>query len=41
MRLSLHNVHPGSRHAADGPVPVVSDPHVQIPRVEVLEILVQ
>lgn len=38
---SLHQVHFGPRHAADGPVPVVPDPHVQISGVEVLEILVE
>lgn len=41
MRLPLHDVHPGSRHAADRPVPVVSNPHVEVPRVEVFKILIQ
>lgn len=40
-RLSLHQVHFGPGYAADGPVPVVPDPHVQISGVEVLEILVE
>lgn len=38
---SLHQVEGGSRQTADGPVPVVPHPHVQVPRVEVLKILVQ
>lgn len=38
---SLHQVHFGPGHAADGPVPVVPDAHVQISGVEVLEILVE
>lgn len=41
MGHSLHQVHFGPGHAADGPVPVVPDPHVQISVVEVLEILVE
>lgn len=41
MGDSLHQVHSGPGHAADGPVPVVPDPHVQISGVEVLEILVE
>ena len=41
MGHSLHQVHFGPGHAADGPVPVVPDPHVQISGVEVLEILVE
>lgn len=41
MRLSLHDVHPGPRHTADGPIPVVSNPHVEVPCIEVFEILIQ
>lgn len=37
----LHQVHLGARHAADGPVPVVSDAHVQVAGVEVLKVLVE
>lgn len=38
---SLHQVHLGPGDAADGPVPVVSDPHVQVPGVKVLKILIE
>ena len=37
----LQQVHLGAGDAADGPVPVIPDPHVQVPRVEVLKVLVQ
>ena len=36
----LHQVKGGPRQTAYGPVPVVSDPHVQVPRVEVLKVLI-
>lgn len=38
---SAHQVHFGSRDAAYGPVPVVSDPHVKVSGVKVLKILVK
>lgn len=38
---SLHQVHLGAGDAADGPVPVVPDPHVQVAGVEVLKVLVE
>lgn len=38
---SLHQVHLGAGDAADGPVPVVSNPHVQVAGVEVLKVLVE
>lgn len=37
----LHQVHLGAGDAADGPVPVVSNPHVQVAGVEVLKVLVE
>lgn len=40
-RGSFHQVHFGSRDAAYGPVPVVTDPHVKVSGVKVLEILVE
>lgn len=41
MGHSLHHVHFGAGNAADGPVPVVPDAHVQVSGVEVLKILVE
>lgn len=41
MGHSQHQVHFGPGYAADGPVPVVPDPHVQVSGVEVLKILVE
>lgn len=38
---SFHQVHFGPGDAAYGPVPVVSDPHVEVSRVKVLKILVE
>ena len=40
VRHPLHQVEGGPRQTAYGPVPVVSDPHVQVPRVEVLKVLI-
>lgn len=37
----LQQVHSGPGNAAEGPVPIVSYPHVQISGVEVLKILVE
>lgn len=41
VRNSLHQVHFSARDAADGSVPVVSDPHVQVSGVEVLKVLIE
>lgn len=38
---SFHHVHPRPRNAADGTVPVVPDPHVQVPGVKVLKVLIE
>ena len=38
---SLDQVHLGTRDTADRSVPVVSDPHVQVPRVKVLKVLIE
>lgn len=38
---SFHHVHPSTGNAADGSVPVVSDPHVQVPGVKVLKVLIE
>lgn len=38
---SLHEVKHRTGHAADGPVPVVSYPHVQVTSVKILKILVK
>lgn len=37
----LPEVHFGSWSAAEGPVPVVPDPYVDVPGVEVLKVLVE
>lgn len=37
----VHQVHLGSWNAADGPVPVVPYPHVEVPGVKVLKVLVE
>lgn len=41
MGNSFHHVHPRPRNAADGTVPVVPDPHVQVPGVKVLKVLIE
>lgn len=41
MGNSLHQVHLGTGDAADGSVPVVSNPHVQVPGVKVFKVLVE
>lgn len=41
MGCSFHQVHFGPWDAAYGPVPVVSDPHVEVSGVKVLKILVE
>lgn len=41
MGHSLHQVHFGARDAAYGPIPIVSDSHVEVPRVEILKVLVE
>lgn len=41
MGNSLHQIHLGAWDAADGSVPVVSNPHVQVTGVEVLKVLVE
>lgn len=38
---SFHHVHFSTRNTADGPVPVVPDPHVQVPGVKVLKVLIE
>lgn len=38
MGGSVHQVHLGSRNAAYGSVPVVSDAHVEVPGVKVLKV---
>jgi hypothetical protein len=38
---AVHEVEVCAGHAADGPVPAVTDPTVQVPRVEALETLEQ
>lgn len=41
MGNSLHQVHLSTRNATDRSVPVVSNPHVQVPGVEVLKVLIE
>lgn len=41
VSYSLYQVHLGTRNTADRAVPVVSDPHVQIPGVKVFKILIE
>ena len=41
VRLAVHELEVGAGHAADGPVPAVTNAPVQVARVEALEILVQ
>lgn len=38
---SLDQVHLSTRDATDGSVPVVSNPHVQVPGVKVLKVLIE
>lgn len=37
----LHQVEDGSRQAAHGAIPVVSNPHVQVSGVKVLKVLIE
>ncbi len=41
MGYSLHKVHLSTRDTTDGSVPVVPNPHVQVPGVKVLEVLIE
>lgn len=41
IRHPLHHIKPRPRGTADGPVPVVSDSHVQVPRVKILKVLIK
>ena len=41
MGNSLHQVHLGTRNATDRSVPVVPNPHVQVPGIEVLKVLIE
>lgn len=38
---SFHQVHLSTRDTADGSVPVVSNPHVQVPGVKILKVLIE
>ena len=37
----FHHVEHSSRGTADGPVPVVSDSHIKVPRIKILKVLIQ